>query len=196
MNKKLIKFDEFYGASIDNNGDINIINKYNNFYTFEDILKRENELEILDYRINIANDDYLRAKNNIKNKRFSIIISSVFSFIVCFLFLENPLLALETFAMFEVMSLIICHYIYRSTKANKSIMTESNYKMAQLEVKKEELEKELSKIKEQVKYNVMDDTLEDEIVDQEPDLPYDIVRYPLEEEKPLKRVRVLDLTKK
>ena len=52
MNQNLIQINDNYGAVSDENGNISIISKDNQEYDLQDILTKENELEILKSRLN------------------------------------------------------------------------------------------------------------------------------------------------
>ena len=67
MNQNLIEINENYGATIDENGNISTISKSSDEYDFEEILRRENELEKLNERYQAAQSAYSYNKSDSRN---------------------------------------------------------------------------------------------------------------------------------
>lgn len=65
MNQNLIQINDNYGAVSDENGNISIISKDNQEYDLQDILTKENELEILKSRLNTEKKELSTNKKNI-----------------------------------------------------------------------------------------------------------------------------------
>ena len=77
MNQNLVQVNSNYGAVSDKKGNISIISKESGDYDFESILKKENELEDLTFKLN-------NFKNKLSdNKRNMIFGEITTAFILC-----------------------------------------------------------------------------------------------------------------
>lgn len=156
MNQNLIQINDNYGAVSDENGNISIISKDNQEYDLQDILTKENELEILKSRLNTEKKEL---STNKMNMIFGEIMNGIVigGEIVLYYFLHSTL---PTSILLFLMSLIyiitkgitLIEYgtrIGRITKKKKL-----NASIEELESKIPELEKELCEMKQKTNYKI------------------------------------------
>ena len=154
MNHYLIELDENEGLKIDGNGEITSINKAGNEHEFEEILRREDELEKL-------NTEYAKVNETLsynKAKRIPAIIYDVITYfgtgILCgTVFAGVPIVpALVGGACFfgfgKIMGIGMCGSRRKREKEREQVL------QRKLEIEKDipELKEELEKIKDKVKY--------------------------------------------
>ena len=161
MNQRLVQVNNNYGAVSDEKGNISIISKESGDYDFESILKKENELEDLTFKLN-------NFKNKLSdNKRNMIFGEITTAFILCgelvLFFIFNPVISIET--LIAVMSIF-----YLTTKSlnlgtygtrigrymKKRKLTST---IEEIETNIPKLEKELQSMKEKTKYKINYSTL-------------------------------------
>lgn len=194
MNRNLIEYNDNHGASIDEYGNITMITKDKADYKFEEILQRENKLELLNDDLDVANSEYADRKYKLKvGKWCNIVILLATSFMVG--------MCLNTHTPIQG-TLIICGGFAGFTKLlsssvsgfaiiNKKQLRELNHKIYELENEIPKLEKEISDIKEKVNYITLSD---DSSKNDYQELVFDNM-CTQNEAKNVSKVKVLKLTK-
>lgn len=192
MNRTLVEYNDNHGASIDEYGNITMITKDKADYKFEEILQRENKLELLNDDLDVANREYADRKYKLKvGKWCNIGILLATSFLVG--------ISLNTHTPIQEI-LILCGGFAGFTKllsssvsgfaiSNKKQLRELNHKIYELENKIPKLEKEISDIKEKVNYTTLSD---DSSRNDYQELVFDNI-YTQNKEKSEGKVRVLKL---
>lgn len=193
MNKSLIELEDNHGISIDECGSATVITKDKLDYNFEEILKKENKLELLNNNLCAAKREYNDTKNDLKWGRiFNILILTVtfligFTYSLVFAASIKMILICGGFAGF---SKLIATMISGLPIKNKKRLKKLNQKIIELENKIPTLEKELNKIKDQVNYIALSDISSKNDYQE---LPFDNLKY-TQDKKSKGKVKILKLT--
>ena len=91
MNRNLVEYNDNHGASIDEYGNITMITKDKKDYNFEEILQKENKLELLNDDMSIASTQYNDSKSILKWSRIINVICLALPFCMGILLYGIPL---------------------------------------------------------------------------------------------------------
>ena len=130
MNRNLVEINENCGAVIDEYGNVRAVSKSNNEYELDEILKKEDEIEINAARLEDARREYEAVKAKIVSARFANSISFGGAVFVGLVTLGGPVSA----------SLLMIGFIYGMGKSYS--LMEYGTRKGRKE-KKERLEKEI-----------------------------------------------------
>ena len=156
MNQNLIQINDNYGAVSDENGNVSIISKDNQEYYLQDILTKENELEILKSRLNTE-------KKELSTNKMNIILGEIMNGVIIggeialYYFLHS---ILPTSALLFLMALIYAFtkgvsLIEYGTRFGRITKKEKlNASIENLEAEIPEVEKELCEMKQKTNYKI------------------------------------------
>ena len=194
MNRNLVEYNDNHGASIDEYGNITMITKDKADYKFEEILQRENKLELLNDDLDVANSEYADRKYKLKvGKWCNVVVLLGTSFMVGMCLnthtpIQGTLIICGGFAGFsKLLSLSVSGFAI----VNKKQIRALNHKIYELENEIPKLEKEISDIKEKVNYTTLSD---DSSKNDYQELVFDNM-CTQNEAKNVSKVKVLKLTK-
>ena len=192
MNRNLIELNENQGIVIDEEWNAALISRKQKDYSLKEILEKENNLESLNYDLDMANREYKNTKSNLNlSILFNIII------LLCVIFMvpeginesiKSTLIGCGAFVIFSKSLLSTC---YGLTISNKKKLRKLNYKICELENEIPKLEKEINDIKEKVNYTILSD---DSSKSNYQELVFDNM-CTQNEMKKVSKVKVLKLTK-
>ena len=192
MNRNLVEYNDNHGASIDEYGNITMITKDKTDYNFEEILQKENKLEILNDDLDVANREYADRKHNLKNGKIcnvAVLLGTSLMVGLCLNThtpIQGTLIICGGFAGFTK---LLSSSISGFAIINKKQLRELNHKIYELENEIPKLEKEISDIKEKVNYTTLSD---DSSKYNYQELSFANI-YTQNEEKNVGKVRVLKL---
>ena len=201
MNQGLVQINDNYGVVSDESGNIKLISKENNDCEFQDILKKENELEYLNASLKKLKEELATNASNTKYGEVAsglILIGEVFLYAL-----------LSSGTSFEVLvTVMTCYYAASKMLAFASLCVGSsrvtrigryiekkklNASIKEIKERIPQVKKEIENMKEKVDYVVESDTAKlDNSVD---NAYYDLSRY-IENDRNIKptKVKVLSLT--
>lgn len=150
MNQQLIKINENLGAVSDEHGNIKLIDKTTNTYSFQEILEIENEIEVNDIKLNNSEEEIQKISHRINTHKannmivlmltiyllFNLNIASVIIYLIFLLCLEVP-----------------THVIYGSLKKLQKQLAEVQKLKIETATNQEVLKKNLQIMQRKVQYH-------------------------------------------
>ena len=151
MNRNLVEYNDNHGVSIDEHGNITMITKDKTNYKFEEILQKENDLELLNADLEVANREYANRKFDLKLGKLSNVVVLLGTSLMVGLCLNTHTTIQGTLVIcggFAGFSKLLSLSVSGLTIVNKKQIRALNHKIYELENKIPELEKEIKEIKE------------------------------------------------
>ncbi len=154
MNQNLIEINQDYGVVIDDNGNISSVIKSNGEFDFEEILEKENHLEVLNSKYRKVEADYDYA---LKDAKFAIAADTAVFILtavgtIASMGISLPIMLLTSCGIYGASKLMaVFAYGTRSSRKLKQEELEHEIERLVREIKNTELE--LSHDKDRVKFN-------------------------------------------